>query len=158
MNSSDLCSTYLSTLCIQAYACGSFPAKRSMKCKQRREINWGDGPSPFSPWFRHKAAGSVLIPDLESSPVNKSGNWGGCQTNWIVAIRLRPSSLLKWTGVFYNDTHVLSGSVQVIIWRLLIGDESRRRSICFTFKINHCLKTLLNSISFEFKVVCIVFI
>lgn len=83
---------YPHELCIPSYICCWFPAKRSMKCKQSREINWGRRPSPFSPWFRHKAAGSVLISDLETSPVNKSDNWGGCQTNWIVAVRLRPCS------------------------------------------------------------------
>ncbi len=83
---------YPHELCIPSYICGWFPAKRSMKCKQSREINWGNRPSAFSPWFRHKAAGSVLISDLESSPVNKSDNWGRCQTNWIVVVRLRPCS------------------------------------------------------------------
>lgn len=101
---------YPHVLCIPLYICGWFPTKRSMKCKQSKEINWGDRPSPFSPWFRHKAAGSVLISDLESSPVNKSDNWAGCQTNWIVAVRLRPCAPLKWTGGFDNHMHVLESS------------------------------------------------
>ncbi len=129
---------YPHELCIPSYICGWFPAKRSMKCKESREINWGNRPSPFSPWFRHKAAGSVLISDLESSPVNKSDNWGRCQTNWIVAVRLRPCS----------ERNSLT-----IIWRLLIADESRQRSIYFTFKINHCLKTTLN-ISSKWTLMC----
>lgn len=111
---------YPCVLCIPSYICGWFPAKRSMKCKQSREINWGDRPSPFSPWFRHKAAGSVLISDLESSPVNKSDNWGGCQTNWI-AVRLRPCALLKGTRVFDNDMHVF-GSSYADYWSETRGD------------------------------------
>lgn len=107
--------------------CASFESETGVKCKQSREGDRGGGPSPLSPWFRHKAPGSVLISDLESSPVNKSDNWGGCQPNWIVAFSRRPCA--KRTRLFYNDVHVLSGSLQVIICGLLIPAERRHISI-----------------------------
>lgn len=109
----------------------SLASETGVKCKQCRESDRGGRPSPLSPWFRHKAPGSVLISDLESSPVNKSDNWGGCQPNWIVALSRRPCA--EWTRLFYNDVHVSSASVQVIICGLLIWAEYYHLKKLFTF-------------------------
>ncbi len=99
-----------------------------------------------------------LVLDLDTKLLALYWSLTWSQVPWINRIiedgvKLIGLSSFAWGHAVNGTLWQSYACVRVIIWRLLIADESRQRSIYFTFKINHCLKTTLN-ISSKWTLMC----